>query len=266
LDWYILYNNFYTTIENYLLYIDRKPAEIIVPSWIHRIMYYAFYRSGFPELAREHSEKLLSLDGNSLDHYARMRDLERAQGNYAEGIQWTLKLTELNPRDPWYFTGLIWNYLCMEELDQANSITRHGMERLSSEGIDIGNNYTIGYVLMQQGDNEQAFLILNTHLERLTRRLESPIEDRQSGYSRLYAARIYSTLGDKEKTLEYLSGLKDIPFIDIGFISELKNWPSYDLVRETSEFQEIVRVILARYLEEHDKITSLLRKYGMIES
>ncbi len=266
LDWYISYNNFYTTVENYLQYIDKKPVEIIVPAWIHRIMYYTFLNAGFPELAREHSEKLLSLDENTLDHFERMDELERAYGNYAEGIQWTLKLHESNPLDPSYFFELIWNYLCMEELDQADRITRQIIERPSSEGINIGIKWIIGYVLMQQGKEEQAFLPTNADLESLNRSLENSIETRQLGYILLYTARVYSILGNKEKTLEYLSGLKDIPFIEIGFISELKNFPSYDLVRETSEFQEIMRVIQARYQREHDKISDLLRNYNMIEN
>lgn len=265
LDWHISYNDYYTTISDYLHYMDKKPAEIIVPSWIHRIMYHAYYSAGFFKLAREHSFKLLSLDRNSSEHYRRMHDLEMASGNYAEGIQWALKLYRSAPLDPNNFTGLIWNYLCMGEFEQAERITREVMEGLTREGSDQYRNATIAYVLMRQGDKEKALQLLRSELDRATGFEESNTGVRRSGNLYLYIARIYSILGEKQKTLEYLSKLNDVPVIHARFIRELKDWPSYESVRKTSEFQEILGDIQARHMMEHKKISGLLREFVMIE-
>ena len=264
IDWYSSYNNYFTTIESYLQYLEKKPAEVIVPSWIHRIMFYTFFRTGFTELAREHSERLYSLDGNTLDHYTRMRDLETAHGNYDEGIQWTFKIKELNPLDSLYFINLIWNYACMDEFDQAIMVTRQELEKLDLEGINLAQSCMIGYFYLKQDEKEKAIPLLMTDLDILTSYLEHPSDGNQEGYICLYLARIYSILGDKEKTLKYLPGIKKFQSINIELINDLKNWPSYDLVRETPEFQEIMKALQSRYQREHDKISDLLRNHGMI--
>jgi len=118
---------------------------------------------------------------------------------------------------------------------------------------------------MEPGVRETTLSMLQDYLCRLTGRLSSPGKNTFLGYYWFCIERTYSMLEDEENTMEFLEKLKSIPHVDLQFVNELKNWPSYDLVRETRQFREIINTLETRCREEHDRITVLLRTHDLIQ-
>jgi hypothetical protein len=51
--------------------------------------------------------------------------------------------------------------------------------------------------------------------------------------------------------------------IDSRRITELKHWPSYDLVSDTPEFGKMMDQLENKYRKEHDKVAKLIKGYGI---
>ena len=88
----------------------------------------------------------------------------------------------------------------------------------------------------------------------------------QTYYPYIELADVYLALGDQEKAWEYLNVLKKLKTIDLVYLTILKNWPGFDLIRNEPEFLDVLNVVEATYQKEHNRIEKLLIREGMIKS
>jgi tetratricopeptide (TPR) repeat protein len=261
--YYVSCHNFGAAIENYLHYLEEKPHDEIISGPIDYYMFNAFCACGFPGLAKEHSEKILQWEGDTLAHHLRMRNLISRQGNFPEAVRRTKELMEADPDPSRYLGDLAYEYLCMGDKDQAMQVTRQRLEYLAREGIEPGASFMIGYYYMQKGDRDKAKPPLLANLALETGLLEYPTEEVQLGIPQLDIALTYSILGNREKTLEYMARLNDVQHIDIRLLTRIKSWPTFDLVRDTPEFKNILKGLEGKFEEEHEKIANHLREHGI---
>lgn len=261
--WYRKINDIYSATKSYLIYNEEKPAHYITPWWLHEMMYNMFRGGGFPELARQQSEQWQAHDEDSISHYRRMLNLEMWTGNYRKAIRYAERLKELDP-DSDYFIKYARNYIYLGETDTAVSIILDGINRMEEKGLEIGDSWVIDYVYQLLGEKEMADQLLKSGIERNLEQLQFPVIRTQLGNTHFAIARRYSMLGNREKTLEYLQYLMDMPGVNYYFIHELENWPSFELVRETPEYREILNHLKSQFRKEHERTARLLKERGMI--
>ena len=82
----------------------------------------------------------------------------------------------------------------------------------------------------------------------------------QKGYIHALLGLAYSIMGDGPNTLKHLEYLKEVSALDIGWIYDMKYFSSLDFIRNTPEFQSILKHMEKAYRKEHKKIARLLRK------
>jgi hypothetical protein len=97
----------------------------------------------------------------------------------------------------------------------------------------------------------------------MTVRCGYPLPQTLIGYNHFNIARAYSILGDREKTLEYLRYLINVEGVDIYLINELEDWPTFDFVRDTPEFNEVLVHLKERFNDTHEQIARLLKEHGI---
>lgn len=260
--WYRKINDIYSATKSYLIYNEEKPLHYITPWWLHEMMYKIFRGGGFPELAQQQSEQWQAYNEDSTSHYRRMLNLEMWNGNYRKAIRNAERLKELDP-DSDYFIKYARNYIYLGETDTAVSIILDGISRLEEKGLEIGDSWVIAYVYQLLGKKEMTEKLLKHGNERNLEQLRYPVIRTQLGNTHFAIARRYSMLGDREKTLEYLEYLKDVPGVNYYFIHELENWPSFDLVKDTPEYREILHHLKSRFRKEHDRTARLLKNHNI---
>ena len=255
-------NAFYQAIENYIDYKQLLPSDYIIPGWVHESLYQTFRGAGFPDLAEKHAESLLMLQSDTIIYYSNLTALYFNQGNYEEAIRYYQLYADLDPYSYRSSSFLARCYILSGDIDMASRVVNEGHERLKENGEVRDRDCIRAYIYMQKGEQREAKIILERDLETALSNLKYLRLESRLGNTYLHLARVYSSLGDAEKTLEYLAYLKNVPGIDIFLISELKDFPSFDIVRETPEYNEVLTHMETQYQKEHEKIERLLKNKG----
>jgi tetratricopeptide (TPR) repeat protein len=167
-------------------------------------------------------------------------------GNYRQAIRYAERLKQLDS-ESYNFRLHARNYIYLGETDTAASIILDGINRLEERGMDVGDSWMVAYAYQLMGKKEMADSLLISGNERNLEQLRFPVLRTQLGNTHFAIARRYSMLGNREKTLEYLQYLINVPGVNYCFIHELENWPSFDLVRDTPEFREIMKHLKSRF-------------------
>jgi TolB-like protein/AraC-like DNA-binding protein len=261
--WYNESNNIYACIENYYNYIESKPDDEVIARPMYYFMFDCFTASGFPELAKQFSDKILQGNGDSLAYFTNLMYLAMTQDNFTDVLRWAQVLGE---KDPVGTDTSEWQLYCFTYMGDSIEAKRIMIHLLEKYGQDLGDRldpWWKGYIHMQMGNKKIALQSLHAAIESLKKELEYHDRYREAGYIHVLIAMSYSILGNRDKTLEYLSYLDTVPYIDGALINWLKDWPVFDLVRDTTEFKRILKGMEDRYREEHEKIAKLLREHGI---
>ncbi len=73
-------------------------------------------------------------------------------------------------------------------------------------------------------------------------------------------AAVHAFLGDKEKAYEYLRLFNQGQMMPLFGISDIKNDPLFDRIRDEPEFQQIVRDVEAKYQAERERVRKWLEE------
>jgi hypothetical protein len=75
---------------------------------------------------------------------------------------------------------------------------------------------------------------------------------------------IYTFLGDKEKAFENLRLVNQLQNGPLYLVSNLKDDPMFDSIRDEPEFQQIVRDVETKYQAEHERVRQWLEENEML--
>ncbi len=256
---YLEYDNFYPGINSYLKYLELKPADLDVPANLLHEVYRAFMGTGFFELARQQAEQHLALTRDYDQYFWRMSMLERWQGNHHAAQEYTLKRWELDNSSRAYLRWSITNYIYLNESDSAYKYMRLLEAEMRKEGQNLSPDFAYGWIFQERCQKSEADYHLHGFISRQKNNLGLKMPNSQKGYTHLLLGLAYSILGDGPNTLKHIEYLKECSAMDIGWIYELKYFSSFDFVRNTPEFQSVLKQMEKAYRKEHKKIARLLR-------
>ena len=257
---YLEYDNFYPGIKSYLKYLELKPPDRDVPANLLHEVYRAFMGTGFFELAQKHAEQHHALTQDSDRYYWRMSMVERWQGNHHAAQEYTLKRGELDSSSIAYLRWSMSNYIYLNELDSAYKYMRLLEAERRKEGQDLSPDFFYGMIYLERGQKSEADYHLQGFISRQKKILELKTPNSQKGYTHALLGLAYSIMGDGPNTLKHLEYLKEVSALDIGWIYDMKYFSSLDFIRNTQEFQSILKHMEKAYRKEHKKIARLLRK------
>jgi tetratricopeptide (TPR) repeat protein len=258
-----MWNNYFASFEYYFKSRQLAPPDELESWWSIYTLYTSYRGAGFPVLARQARLRMFELDLDTTEYYAGLAWTERCNRNYREALRcldWACKRDTTNA---WYWSQVSRNYFFLGEKEKAISVILDRVNQLVKEPTDYRPVFVIGYVYRLAGMKEQGDSILYHYIEVMSERCRYPLENTQIGNNHLKVARAYSFLGDREKTLEYLDYLKNVQGVDSYLLNELKDWPTFDFVRDTPEFQEILSTLEKRFNDTHEQIARLLESHGI---
>ncbi len=256
-------HDYYNAINNYFRYIQTKPGDVLIPPYLLRMMIVVFRKAGFPDLEKQLIDQLLSFNNDTLEYLNSMVMHENWQGNYQAALNYGMKITRLDPSDSFSYLVAAVNSTYLKDYKQALILAK----QFDSLNIQMHKEFqpsgAAGFIYLKNGEMNKA----ETHLREIIPRWQDQIKNNthtaQTFYYLHELAGVYLDLGEKEEAMEYLEKMKDLVTIDRVQITILKNWPSFDSLRNDPEFQEIIQVLNTKYQEQHLRIEELLRREGI---
>jgi AraC-like DNA-binding protein/TolB-like protein len=258
-------DDYYNTINNYIKYLESKPADVIVPPYILRMMIEVFRKTGFPEMEKQVAEQLLAFNNDTLEYFNALVMLENWQGNYPKAIDFGLEALKLDSTNDFCNLILGLHYAYLKDYSKALKYIR------TYDNINIQNNGEIqpnpiaGFVYLKNGEEQLAESHFVGSIDRWRTQIEFNTHTAQA-FNYLYElADIYLALGEKEKAMAYLKEMKKLKKVDRVFITILNRWPGFDSVRNDPWFQDLLKVLDAKYKEEHERVGELLKEKGFLK-
>ena len=133
-------------------------------------------------------------------------------------------------------------------------------ENKRQAGEDLTPDFLYGWIYLERGQKKQTDFHLQGFISKQKKNLKLKTPDSQKGYTHMLLGIAYSILGDGPNTLEHLEYLKEVSALDIGWIYDIKYLSCFDFIRNTPEFQSVMKHMEKAYRKEHKKIARLLRK------
>ncbi len=259
----IQWNNYLCFLQNYLKFSQLKPADYLEPGWSLQQVYGAYRGAGFPKLAIQKKRRVLEMKMDTVEFFNSLAYTERCDRNYREALRYLEWLCNNDSTSAWYWTTVSRNYFFLGEKQKAIQVILERINHLKKEPSDLRPDFVVGYVFLLTGMKSKGDSILYHYINEMENLCKYPLPRTLVGYNHYNIARAYSILGDREKTMEYLDYLKNVQWVDCYLLNELKDWPSFGLVRDTPEFQEILQTLEKRFNDTHEQIARLLKDHGI---
>ena len=207
-------DDYYGTINNYIRYIQSKPADIIVPPYILRMMIEVFRKTGFPELEKQLADQLLAFNNDTLEYFNSMVMLENWQGNYKAAIDCGLEVLKRDSVNDFcnLILGLHYAYL----KDYSNAIKYiHTYDNINIlKNGELQPNPIAGFVYLKNYEEKMAKYHLNGAIERWQTQIQFNTHTTQAFTYLFELADVYLALGEKEKANAFLKEMKKLKEID----------------------------------------------------
>ena len=225
-----------------------------------------FEKPGSLILEKQVAEQLLSFNTDSLEYIDNMVMQENWQGNYQAALSYGLQAWNMDSTDSHCNLILGLHYYYLDDFTTALKYIRLYEKNIIQESGELRPSIIAGQVYLKNGTEEKARYHLEGGLSEWFKQIELNTPRVQTYYPYIELADVYLALGDQEKAWEYLNMLKGLKTIDLVYLTILKNWPGFDLIRNEPQFLEVLNVVEETYQKEHNRIQDLLLREGMIKS
>jgi TolB-like protein/AraC-like DNA-binding protein len=221
----------------------------------------AYRDAGFIEKANYYAKEAYKLD-NSRKYLGELSLSEMAVGNYEKSI-------ELRRKDPafgnqWAWSILALCYLFNGQYEESLGSYKISIEKANAAGRPFYESLNwIGYAYLKNGYKEEAEYYFNEMLNHCNRLIESGRVDK--GLMDYYnLAEIYAFRGEKDKAYENLRIFKQRQTMPTGLVTQIKNDPFFESIRDEPEFQQIVRDMEAKHQADHERVRQWLEKNDIL--
>lgn len=247
-------------LENY-----HKAVELVThqnQAFILNRLGRAYLDAGFPEMARYHYARSLTLSGDSSLYYELLADVELFTANFDSALVLRKKSCELTPGK----SVPLNTYLGLEGYEkEAYSTALKMIEQMRKSGtFPLQATHRIGYALFMVGKKEEA----SKYFEQQIKISKESIRlKRISSFRRVAQydlAATYAFLGNRELAYYYLEEASKLRAYPIWWPMFLKMDPLFDSIRDEDRFQKIYDEIEAKYLAEHERVKKWLEQNDMI--
>jgi len=257
-SWYLGNSDFSQGLINYERFDRMRPQAFPVPVYLKDWAFRAYVHYGIVEKARYLAGHLLAAGYDSSFIYHSMEPIELRRGNYEEVIRYRKYFYEKDTSNTWIAANIGRYYFYMRNEEQGIRWMQPYLKEWEARDDRSETSCLAGYAYLKMDEWEKAEYELYRDLTKLLKDLEFETEEVQSGYIYLHFARVYSMLGNREKTMEHIRQLTEFNPIEMRWIYELRDWPSYDIVRDTPEFNRILNQLESKFKKEQEPIVQLL--------
>ncbi len=220
---------------------------------------YGFYEEGL-----HFAEKIIEINGNSLYYYQGLITADMVRNDYSAALRKAMEIFRWNPTDYSSWCGICL-YLT-RDCNAALEFTDKAIEIQQKRTSKVTQRTYFGYVYLKNGLTEKS----DYHFEGRIKQQMKAIEGEQPPISckaYISLACIYSAMDNKAKSVEYLRKAiqckQEYIVIDPQLITEFKNHPMFDVIRDEPEFQKLIMIAEEKWNSERKKIEKYLREEGI---
>lgn len=232
---------------------------------LYRIGYVLGNFAGFTDEARKYYTQAFALDGDSANYLNNMGFLELNLGNYARSHEFFAKSYALDSSSGESTGSLAANYVFQRDYRKAQYYYEKFIKILSSSGkFQTGSMVQIGFVFLQNGNNERAEYWLYEQKKLSDVSIRYGRWYSAWGYADLDLAIMHSILEEKAFAYKHLKKLNDIKACPVFFLRYLKDSPVFDNLRSEPEFELFVKNMDSKYKAEHERVSQWLKLNGKL--
>jgi len=235
-----------------------------LPTLINRLSF-ACNLAGFMDIAEKYNLQTLELDGDSTGYFYRSGVFENQTGNFVKSIEYANKAYHLDSigTDLLFLMGE--DYMCIGKYKEALVFYKKWISIITDEGQSgLDNMYHIGFVYEKNGYKKEADSFFEKQIEYCNESIKSQRPYFQSSYAFYDRACINAFMGNKEKAYEDLRKFNKRKRMTVQMVTQIKNDPFFNSIRNESDFQLIVRDIEAKYQAEHERVRKWLEETGQL--
>ena len=118
----------------------------------------------------------------------------------------------------------------------------------------------LGYAYILMGRSEEAEHHLYGSLSALFKNIEYHTPQAQRYQTHLMISITFSVLKEDAKALEYLVYLKERKAMDLGWVNDLKYWPTFESISDNPEFIEVLKHLEEVCRVEYERVGILLEQ------
>ncbi len=252
------------SLELYLkaLQLANEPFD---KSGILRGICSILYTNGLYEEGLQFAEKIIETNGDSLYYIMGLITSAISRNDYSSAYRKAMESFRWNPRDNYASWRSIGMYLT-RDCYAALTFVDECIATIEKQGTRVQPRYYFGYVYLKNGQKEKSDYHFEGAINHETKILEreQPLSSCRASIS---LACIYSAMDHKAKSLEYLR--KAIQYkeeyiaISPLLITELKNHPMFNNIRNEPEFQKLIKIAEEKWISERRKIKKLMQEKGI---
>ena len=257
--------DYYNTLKNLMRYIRLKPDNEELPKYLLQTLSSSFRHTGYRQEAIKYAEKILYLDGDSLNYYINLFDIEQSNGDFLSAQKYVEIAHRFNEDYDWCLFLLLGNSIMLKNYKMAK---KYVDEIENSYDVLPDHLYTelfLGFAYFKNGMYEEAEKNLQSLENRLIESIEYNLPEAQFYYAYFNLANVYSLRNEKEKALGYLKEVLKRESITQIAVMLLKESPFFENIRGEPEFQEILTRATEKYQRDHKRVGELLKDFGEIE-
>ena len=256
--------DYYNTINNILLYLKLKPKTEITSQDALNNLVSEFKYTGFPKLAKIYANKLYKLHNDSIKHLDLVASINLYTEDYNASKEINMKLHLRDSTNVEYIYRLMINYVYMGIYTEAFKYAQmYDKIQIKLTGKNMPSGFK-GYLYQINGMEKQAIWNFNGAMEECNKLFKINLGFSEYSWVYKYQAGIYAMQGDTENAIKKLKLLTKWKTAPLLIVTQLKENPDLDNLREKPEFKEIKKDMEAKYEKTHNKIEKLLIREGII--
>jgi TolB-like protein/Tfp pilus assembly protein PilF len=252
------------SIDNLLKAASRYRGSLL-PSLLRQIGY-VLLQAGFVDKDKEYSQEAFKLDGDSMQNYKSLANIEFCSENYKMAVEYlgkAYKMDSSNRNIQWLLGH---HNVFFGQYKESLKYFKKWLEgSLPLSEANLFGMHRVGWAYWKNGDKEKADYYFNEQIKYCNRMKEL---GRVYGINaRIFydLAGVYAFRGDKAKAYENLrNSYNQEQALLLWGVSSIKHDPLFDSIRKEPEFQQMLRDVEAKYQAEHERAKKWLEEQGML--
>lgn len=218
---------------------------------------------GFNELAYKYIQKAFHLDGDSARYYNMSGWIEYTTGDAELAIDYYKRAITLDSSGVDIYARIAGCYMATEKFDESLKYYKIWVDKLNASGkLLINEMQRVAYAYWINGYTSEADYYFDIQMEYCNNLINTGRPFAQSFFTYYDRAGIYAFRGDKMKAYD---DLKIFTQSQGYWLHEaIAGDPLFESIRNEPEFQQIVRIMEAKYQTEHERVRQWLEENDML--
>jgi tetratricopeptide (TPR) repeat protein len=218
---------------------------------------------GFNELANKYIHEAFHLDGDSASYYKMLGWIEFTTGDAEKALNYYKRALNLDSSSVNIYARIAGCYMSTKQFDESLKYYKIWVDKLKESGtLLINEMQRVAYAYWINGYTSEADYYFDIQMEYCNSLIKTGRPFAQSFYTYYDRAGIYAFRGDKKKAYVDLKVFTQSQGYWLHAI--LQSDPLFESIRDEPEFQQIVRIMEAKYQAEHERVRQWLEENDMI--